>query len=308
MWYKKKSNFRHYSLLAAVIMLSFTACKKSSNNSSQYEQIGTTNASAYTHMENVNTDVESMGDLSAVISFGNTNFYGNGGLQLEKDFDNHNYHHDGAHNGDDGDDFSRCAMITFNEDLSSRVLIIDFGTSNCTGSDGTNRRGQIIITFTGNFLDNGSMHTITFNNYFVNDNQLTGSKTITYMGLDSMGHPYYTIDISDTLWLGANNGYVSYNGQGTRTWIQGYNTFRRDDDVFQVTRTATIREANTTVLNINTTVPLQISPLCKWIESGIITISSQNNPTETIDFGSGNCDSEAQLTVNGHTYNITLNQ
>jgi len=307
MWYKWFS-IKQFALLVGLAALSFTACKKSSSSSNaQYEQLGTTNASDVSSMENVNTDIESIGDLSAVIAVGNTGFYGLGNIfQLEGDFDTHHYHHDGNHNGDDDDDFSRCAMISFNSSLTTRVLTIDFGTSDCTGVDGTNRRGQIIITFTGNFLDSGSTHTFTFNNYFVNDNQLTGSKTVTYTGTNSSGQPTYAINVSDTLWLGSNNGYLAYNSQRTRTWTQGYNTYKRSDDVFLISGTSTTREADGSVINATITNPLQVAPTCKWIEAGTISFTDQNHNVEYIDYGSGNCDSEAQLTINGHVYNITL--
>ncbi|MEI8279288.1 MAG: hypothetical protein WCG87_05950, partial [Bacteroidota bacterium] len=90
----------------------------------------------------------------------------------------------------------------------------------------------------------------------------------------------------------------------------GYNTVGdRSDDVYQIAGTATLTRPNgyTVSIVIDNAHPLQMAPSCAWIESGIVTITNnQTGKTRSIDYGTGACDNEAQVTFEGHTYNITL--
>ncbi len=71
-----------------------------------------------------------------------------------------------------------CATRTW--DPVTRTLVIDFGAVNCSGTDGRTRRGQLTAVFTGRPQQPGTQVTITRQNYFVNDNQLLGTKLLTY--------------------------------------------------------------------------------------------------------------------------------
>ena len=65
--------------------------------------------------------------------------------------------------------------------------------------DGKNRRGIINVSYTGSYRATGSVHTITFTDYFVNDNQLLGVKTVTNTGLNTNNNPTWTVETLDTL-------------------------------------------------------------------------------------------------------------
>ena len=71
---------------------------------------------------------------------------------------------------------SSCAIVTVNPALPNptypKTMTINFATSNCTGSDGVNRRGTLTIVFSGKYRNVGSVITISTNNYFVNDYSL----------------------------------------------------------------------------------------------------------------------------------------
>ena len=64
------------------------------------------------------------------------------------------------------------------------TITVDFGEENiyCLGKQ---RRGKIIAIRTETFLNEGSSTTITFDNYYVNNHNIVGEKTITNIGLNS---------------------------------------------------------------------------------------------------------------------------
>ena len=277
------SKLKQSTLLIAFGLLAFTACKKNDDSSTSTDATGKSYASDYSKSEREGNDVESIADAAATT--GSANFKM------------------GA------SDLSSCATITKDTVAVPHVITIDFGATNCTGIDGRNRRGKIIVTYTGGYKDSGSIHTITFNNYFVNDNQITGSKVVTNKGMNASGNYYYSIVVNDTINLGTGNGMIINNSTRTRTWKEGYSTAARADDVYTIEGTATITRPNGYTVTVATTTghPLQVATACSWIEAGIVTITNnQTNKVRTIDYGTGNCDAEAQVTFNGHTYNVTL--
>lgn len=201
---------------------------------------------------------------------------------------------------------SNCATVTRDTIATPHTITIDFGSANCLCNDGRYRRGQILVSYTGRYKDSGSVHTISFNNYFVNDNQVTGTKTVTNMGTNNNGNTYFTITVNGGLVLANNNGTISWTSSRVRTWVHGANTPARNDDVYRITGGATLIRANGATCNINITSPLIVALNCNWIEQGTEDIIPQNRPARTLDYGNGTCDSLATITVNGNTYNVTL--
>jgi hypothetical protein len=200
----------------------------------------------------------------------------------------------------------QCANVTHDTVSTPHKITVDFGTTNCLCKDGVYRRGQIIITYTGRYRDLGHTHTISFNNYFVNDNQLTGTKTVTYNTTDVAGNPIYDITIDGHVILANSTDTISSSSTRTRTWIAGFNTPNRADDVYEISGGGTITRANGKTFSIQVTTPLQVALACRWIQSGVVTITPQGGTARTLDYGSGTCDAQATLTVNGKTHSITL--
>lgn len=271
------------ALLTLLVVVCLTACKRNDTTDNNYvapmEDTADVNlASDHAMLEREDNDVQSITETALA----------NGGANLRTGMPK----------------LGPCATVT--HDTATRTVIIDFGTTNCTGADGRDRRGQIIVHYTGRYKDSGSVHTVTYNNYYVDDNQRTGSRTVTNMGTNASGQIYYTIHVHDSLILNNGKGVISWESQRTRTWIQGYNTFLRGDDVYEIAGSATITRANGNTGTINITSPLQVAVGCRWIQAGIVVITPANGGQRTIDYGTGTCDNKAELTVNGNTRTITL--
>jgi hypothetical protein len=199
-----------------------------------------------------------------------------------------------------------CATVTNDTTVTPHVLTINFGTSDCTCADGKNRRGEIIVTYTGRYKDSGSTHTITYHEYFVNDNHVGGSKTVTNNGTNTSGQVYYTVTVNDSLTIGSDS-VITQTGSRTRTWLDGYSTPERSDDKYLITGSTTVKRANDHTFTMNITTPLQVANDCPWIEAGVVAITGSSfSGTRTLDYGTGDCDSEADLTIGSVTYHITL--
>lgn len=199
-----------------------------------------------------------------------------------------------------------CATVT----RSTGSIVIDFGATNCMCLDGRNRRGKILVAYTGAYADSGSVHTITFDNYYQNDNKVEGTKTVTNMGNNSAGQPYFSVVVSGTIIL-STGGTMTTAFNRTRTWTAGYTTLGdRSDDVYAITGGGTITRPSGSVVAvaISNTAPLLVAAGCRWIEAGTITYTLASGAMRTINYGTTPaCDATAVITLpSGATYTVTL--
>ena len=199
---------------------------------------------------------------------------------------------------------SNCATVMHDTTTNPKTITIDFGLSNCLCNDGRYRRGKILVSYSGHYRDSGSVHAITFNNYYVNDKHVMGSKTVTNMGHNSLGHSYFSIIVSGLI-VKPNGDSITWNANRTRTWTQGESTPTRMDDVYEVTGSASGTKGSTSY-TMTIIQPLVRSLSCNWISSGKVELQPSGKALRTIDFGSGTCDNTATVTIGGVVYTITL--
>ena len=152
-------NIMKFLTVAAIVGMMFTSCKKKDTADSD-----TSAASDNALAEGTYNDVHNISDEAAggsLASYSST--YTNT-------------------SGERADMLSACATITNDTTVTPHMLTINFGTSDCLCADGRYRRGQINCAYSGHYWDSLATHTITFTSYFVNDNQIMGTKTVTNNG------------------------------------------------------------------------------------------------------------------------------
>lgn len=206
---------------------------------------------------------------------------------------------------------SSCAVVTLKKlnTTNQDTVVIDFGTVNCLCADQRYRRGQIIVYYTGNYIDSNATHTINFNNYFVDDNQVLGSKTVLNKGHVTNGKLTFDINITGQIILANNAGTISWSSARTRVWTSGESTIFWYDDTYSITGSATGTDRNGKTFSALVTSPLvrNMALSCRrHFVSGTFDFTPQGKAVRTVDFGNGACDNLATVTINGKTYNINL--
>jgi hypothetical protein len=203
---------------------------------------------------------------------------------------------------------SQCATVTHDTVSNPRALTIDFGTTNCLCNDGRYRRGKILVTYTGRYFDIGSVRTINFDNFYRNDNKVEGTRTVTNNGLNSSGQYNWTINASNMKITRTDGTFHTWSSTRTRTMTAGQGTAQIwSDDEYTITGSASGTNRNGIAYTANITTPLHRAMSCRWIDSGVITISPTGKAERELDYGSGNCDNEATIRVGNRTKTITLN-
>lgn len=203
---------------------------------------------------------------------------------------------------------SSCATVSFDTLNNTKQITIDFGPTNCLCTDNVYRRGQILASYTGGrYRDSAMVKHITFNNYFANDNNVTGTKTVTNKGHNSKGNLEFSIQVDGTIELANGAGTLTWTCNRTREWIAGASTIQITDDIYSITGTSRGKKVNGTLYTTNITSPLVKDLSCSYrnFTKGSIEITPEGKQVRTINYGDGACDRIATVSIGKYTKTIT---
>lgn len=200
-----------------------------------------------------------------------------------------------------------CVLATIDLTVMPYKLVIDFGQTNCKCDDQKYRRGKIIVHFNGGYWVPGTVITYTFENYFIDDNQIIGTKIVTNKGRNQANNLWWETVVSGSVIKAKNGGTFTWNSTRQHEWTEGESTpFQWWNDVYMITGTANGTGTNGKTYNITITSALRKKLNCEWLESGTLDIQVQDLPLIILDYGSGTCDNVAIATINGQTFTINL--
>ncbi|MCX6306661.1 MAG: hypothetical protein NT040_16975 [Bacteroidetes bacterium] len=200
-----------------------------------------------------------------------------------------------------------CVLATLDLTTLPYNLVIDFGQTDCQCNDNQYRRGKIIVHFNGSYWAAGTVITYTFENYFINGNEIKGIKIVTNKGRNTANHLWWETVVSGSMIKANNGGTFTWNSTRQHEWTEGESTqFQWWDDVYLITGNAHGTNTDGKAYSINITSPLKKKLNCEWIASGVLEIQLQDQPLITLDYGNGDCDNDAVATYNGQAYTIQL--
>jgi len=187
-----------------------------------------------------------------------------------------------------------------------RTITIDFGDG-CETFHGRIKSGKIIIRVSAPIHKAGSVRTVSFEDYYINDHHIEGSKTLTNKGFNEDGNMNWDVIL--------RGGKITFpDGQVTtrtlnhnREWISGIETPRYWwDDEWHITGTANGINVDGISYNNTITTPILIKAVCRFPVSGIIDMEIDDLGTMIFDYGNGECDNEATVTYGDQVRTISL--
>ena len=197
-------------------------------------------------------------------------------------------------------------------------VILDFGVNGCVGRDGHLRRGKVITYYTNRLLIPGAIATTIFDGFYLDSTKVEGTHKITNTSPAIITTPptsrQFTVDVTDGKLTKPNGNYIEWTSHKIITQIEGLGTNVPLDDIFKVEGTAhgkVKRGALIVLWESAITEPLIKRFNCRWIVKGRIRTVRVNTPINSpwiavLDFGAGNCDNQAVITINGIPHQITL--
>ncbi|MDB5206485.1 MAG: hypothetical protein JWR72_1560 [Flavisolibacter sp.] len=215
------------------------------------------------------------------------------------------------------DSLPRCVTVTIvpqTPGVFPKTVTLDFGAG-CF-SHGHLRSGKIKTVYTGRLIEPGSSATTTFENFKMDTISVEGThKVINTTGsTPGSNQRQFKIEVIDGKLTKPNGNYVQWSTVRINTQIEGNGSVIPADDIFRISGIANgkVKRNNIIILwNSEIIEPLIKKFICPWISKGRIRTVRQSLPANTpwaaiLDYGTGNCDNQAMLTVNGNTHQITL--
>lgn len=196
------------------------------------------------------------------------------------------------------------SLVEIDLEVMPHTMLVHLGDTNCVGQDGLARRGQIMVTFTGPYGGEGTVITITPQNYYVNDHLVQGVKTVTNAGVNEMEQSHFNVTVSGTITAPNGSWTSTHDYQRTRTWIAGEGSMNMFDDEYHITGGGHGINRNGIPFTVDIITPLHVKVGCPWIVAGIQHITPQGLPARIIDYGSGACDGVVSITVGQFTFTI----
>ena len=216
-----------------------------------------------------------------------------------------------AENGGNKSMDSGCptVTVTWETDYISSITI-DFGDTYCSPENSNDQyKGKLIATATGKYRDSLTVITTAFENFYVNDFHVEGSKTVTNLGRDTEGFINYSIAVENGKLTSPSGITKEWQSTRNRKWTQGENTVIWPfDDVYEITGNASGTNINGDSYTITVNNPLWVRVGCRFVQQGNLTVVTNNNSV-IVDYGTyqaGVCDKTIIYTVNGTDYPYTV--
>jgi hypothetical protein len=201
--------------------------------------------------------------------------------------------------------FPDCVTITVIIEAMSREITVDFGTEGCV-INGNTFKGKMILSYTRNPEAQQITISKTLEDFYFNNKNIVGGKTIVKVLSNENGNPQFT-KTTDITVIWPNGAQASRNGVKVREWIEGFGSGVWSDNVFEVTGNWTTTFVNGNTHSYEVVIPLRREVICYYFVSGSIDVE-RTNFSGVFDYGEGDCDNQATFTFdNGTVIDITLN-
>lgn len=198
-----------------------------------------------------------------------------------------------------------CAEVT--KDTVNKIITIVYPVGGCTGPRGRVRTGTIIIEYNEKRLIPGAFRSVRFVDFFIDDVQIEGTRTITNTSADLSDNPTFTVDLVGGRLTFGDGTTATRDATQTRKWIRANNPLE-DEGHVEGNASGTRRDGVTYTIEILETLVYKRNCRGDGVfipVSGIKQITSGDN-VAIIDFGDGTCDNEVTITINGESVTRTL--
>lgn len=189
-----------------------------------------------------------------------------------------------------------CVTITVVIVQNMKTVTLDFGEG-CELRNGNFVSGKIIMTYERDPEAASKMITYSFDEFYFNRKNVEGGGSILRERSNENSNPQSTktFDVTVT-W--PDGLFASKVGVKVREMIEGQSTSAWGDNVFLITGNWTFTRRNGNVLSAEIIKELRRELACKFLVSGTIELS-KNLDTAILDYGEGECDDLATVSING---------
>jgi len=193
------------------------------------------------------------------------------------------------------------------------TITFDFGSTGCAANDGHWRKGKIIVDYSNRILIPGATASVKFEDFQIDSIVIDNSTTYTIINTGTQDSLQFTVDANAKL-SKPNGNYSEWYSHKITSRTECNLTTTPLDDVFKIEGKASGKTKRNDLIvawKAEITDPFIKGFTCRWISQGVIKTGRENLSSNSqwfgiLDYGGGNCDNRASLTINGIKYEITL--
>lgn len=201
----------------------------------------------------------------------------------------------------------RCFTVTVTpreRGVFPKTVVLDFGTG-CE-TNGHIRKGKIITVYSGPLHVPGNKAVTEFDGYQIDDLKIAGRHVVQNTTEPGANQRRFTRTVESKVTNVSNGNWRTWSGVTVMKQIEGNGTpLWPVDDIYQFTGSRKGENSKGRTWASETKEPLVKAFTCAWISKGILLIRV-NATVATLDFGTGTCDDEATITINGVSKVIKL--
>lgn len=213
----------------------------------------------------------------------------------------------GRVDGNGHDDRCKCAEVT--HDKEAQIITIDFGEG-CEDDNGIVRSGKIIINYDGKRFLPGSSWVTTFEDFYVNDRQIEGIKTVTNISEDLFAEPSFHIVLEEGKVTWPDETFATREADKVRVWKRADNPLLDEVHILAESITAGINREEVKYSCL-VKEDLVFKRACRGNKKGRIPVAGIKEVTLgdrvfTVDFGDGECDTIVTITSGDESETVDL--
>ena len=198
---------------------------------------------------------------------------------------------------------SDCLTVTSSGEDYPKEIVIDYGDG-CLNINGELKTGKVIISISDDILNEGAVCKIEYEDLMIGDRAIEMTKTKTNLGQNAEGN--WEIETLTDLTITYEDGSSSTRSSNAKNeWLSGFGTEEKLDDIFMRTGSGNVVTSEGAEYSREITTALLFDRSCTYIKSGVIELD-KNGTAIVIDFGDGECDEWATLTIDGVEKEIDL--
>lgn len=205
---------------------------------------------------------------------------------------------------------NKCFVVTISprdRGVFPKTVTINFGATECVGKDGKRRKGKIITVYSAPMVTPGATATTRFDGFFVNGVKIEGTHIAKNNSTSNVR--IFTRTVENGKLTYPSGDYVEWRATHTNTQVAGLGTpdFPFDDE-FTITGGAKgVNKRDGKVIEWSRLIaePLHKAFKCRWFDAGVVKIT-RNDKHSLFNYGNGNCDNKATITIEGVSKEITL--
>jgi len=198
-----------------------------------------------------------------------------------------------------------CSTAKVTLDKTAKSIVVDFGAG-CTSSNGINRKGKVLLSYSDRFILAGSRVIATFDNYYVNGNKIEGKRTVTNAGLNLIeGTISLIVKIENGKIIWPDNAFVTVESDQTRE-------VRLGGDGYKASILGNSKGKSREGIDYTSDIIEALIVTESCLESGVWVLSTDvlkfnfENNDVTVDYGAGTCDKAVTINYPGRSKDVIL--